>query len=113
MRFLRGSVFVLDLLLVGCRRSDRVDPGVRTVEIRARGARFRPANIQARPGERIRLVFEREEPTCVTSVEFPTLGIEEDLPEGAKVAVSVTAPVSGAIPFRCPMDMARGEVRVR
>ena len=49
----------------------------------------------------------------MTSVEFPGLGIEEELPEGEHVAVAITAPQSGEVAFRCPMDMAHGRVVVR
>ena len=43
--------------------SGHEDDGARRVAIRVNGAHFRPSKVDARPGERLKLVFTREGPS--------------------------------------------------
>lgn len=102
--------------LTACSSQGNAQPraGAREVAIAVRGGAFVPARVTASPGERLDLVFTRQEgPTCVTSVVLHSLDITRELPVGQPVRVAVTAPQSGTIGFTCPMDMVHGEVAVR
>lgn len=115
MKELRWFVFVLAAGAAGCEGSSvgQPAPGTRRVEIRVAGAEFSPAEVAAGAGEKLELVFTRRGPSCADRVEFPSLGIERDLPDGEPVKVALTAPASGSVEFHCPMKMAKGRVRVR
>lgn len=84
-----------------------------TVEVHATAEGFTPARIEAKAGQKLKLVFVRDvEKTCMTGVVFPSLGIEKDLPLGQKVEVEVTAPETGTVGFQCPMGMGKSAIVV-
>lgn len=84
----------------------------RRVEVKIVGMSFEPSKIEARPNERLDLVFSRPTgPSCMTAVIFAD-GTRRDLPEGTPVTVAVTAPPEGALRFECPEGHARGRIQV-
>lgn len=81
------------------------------VEIVAAKEGFVPAKIAAPAGKPLTLVFTRTEPnTCMTGVHFPELGIEKEIPVGARVEVEVTPKAGGTIAFQCPMGMGKSAI---
>lgn len=75
---------------------------------------FDPARIPARAGQPLKLAFFRADAqNCASSVVFPTLGIQRDLPPGATVVVDVTPRKSGSLGFSCGMKMIHGELLVQ
>lgn len=70
---------------------------------------YSPATIQATAGERVRLVFDRQETSpCSEEIVFPDLGIRKFLPAFQKTAVEVTPPTPGRYEFTCGMSMLHG-----
>lgn len=81
--------------------------------VRVRGAFF-PDLIEARPGERLRLVFRREETAaCSERVVFPSLGKSVMLPPFEDVAVDLGPLPPGEHEFRCQLGVLRGRIRAR
>jgi membrane fusion protein, copper/silver efflux system len=84
----------------------------RSVSIEVTGE-YTPDVVPAAPGEKLKLVFTRtRDVRCTREVVFPTLGISKELPVGKPVAIEVTAPASGDLPFQCGMEMVTGAVTV-
>ncbi len=85
---------------------------VREVEVIVDGG-YRPDQITARAGERLRLKFVRhEDGSCTREVVFPTLDIRKDLPPHQPVFVDLPALAAGEYEFRCGMKMIRGRIVV-
>lgn len=81
--------------------------------IRVRGAFF-PDVIEARPGERLRLVFRREETAaCSERVVIPSLGKSVMLPPFEDVAVDLGPMPPGEHEFTCQLGVLRGRILVR
>jgi len=77
------------------------------------GAGFHPAEISAKPGQAVTLVFHRvTDDTCAKQVVFGDAGIRKDLPLNQDVEVTVTAK-RPALGFACGMGMLHGSVVVR
>lgn len=81
--------------------------------VRVRGA-FAPDRIEARPGERLRLVFRREETAgCSERVVVPSLGKSVMLPPFEDVAVDLGPMPPGEHEFSCGLGALRGRIVVR
>lgn len=81
--------------------------------VRVRGA-FAPDLIEAKPGERLRLVFRREETaTCSERVVVPSLGKSVMLPPFQDVAVDLGPLPPGEHEFSCELGVLRGRILVR
>jgi plastocyanin len=82
-----------------------------TIVVRATQMGFEPADIQAPAGETLTIVFERDiENTCMDSVVFPDLDIDEDLPMGEKVAIEITPEEGQEIGFNCRMGHGKSTI---
>lgn len=80
--------------------------------VRVRGM-FAPEVIEARPGERLRLVFRREETAaCSDRVLFPSLGKSIMLPPFEDVSVDLGPLPSGEHEFSCGLGVLRGRILV-
>ena len=80
------------------------------VEVTAHG--FQPSRVVLNFGRE--LVFRRtSDQTCATTVVFPELGIEKQLPLNADVVVDLPASAKGEITFQCGMGMYRSKVVAR
>jgi len=78
--------------------------------IRVHGG-YQPAVIHAVTGERLRLVFRREETApCSERVVFPDFGVRQFLPANEQTTVVVTPPAPGTYEFTCGMSMLRGRL---
>ena len=81
--------------------------------VRVRGALL-PDLIEARAGERLRLVFRREETAaCSERIIFPSLGRSVMLPPFEDVAVDLGPLPAGEHEFRCELGILRGRIVVR
>jgi plastocyanin domain-containing protein len=115
------AIFVIGLaalafaprFLEATRVEAQTSPPTRTVEIVVQGG-YRPAHIDVREGERIRLRFvRRESDPCTEHVVFPSLGIERRLPPNEPVVIEFPAQPRSTIGFECGMKMIRGTLSVR
>jgi plastocyanin domain-containing protein len=81
--------------------------------VQVRGA-FSPDVIEARPGERLRLVFRREETAaCSERVVIPSLGKSVMLPPFEDVAVDLGPMPPGEHEFTCQLGVLRGRILVQ
>lgn len=89
------------------------DPGtVREIEIVVQGA-YKPARIEIRQGERVRLKFVRKEyNSCTREVVFPKLNIKRELPPNQPVVIDLPALAPGEYEFKCGMSMIKGVITV-
>lgn len=86
--------------------------GVRTIPINVNDAGYDPENIQAKPGEKLELVFtRRSKGACGEQVKVAD-GPVIDLPLEKPVTIAVTAPSTGKLGFACGMDMMKGVILV-
>lgn len=80
--------------------------------VRVRGAFF-PDLVEARAGERLRLVFTREETApCSEQIVIPTLGKSVMLPPFEDVAVELGPLPPGDYEFTCGLGILRGRILV-
>ena len=80
--------------------------------VRVRGAFF-PDLVEARAGERLRLVFTREETAaCSEQVVIPSLGKSVMLPPFEDVAVELGPLPPGEHEFTCGLGILRGRILV-
>lgn len=86
--------------------------GSRAVAIAVKKLGYEPDSIQAKPNEKLVLVFTRVEDTeCGAQVKVGS-GKLYDLPLNQPVEIAVTAPATGRVDFACGMDMMSGVVLV-
>jgi len=86
--------------------------GVQQVEIRVRGG-FDPSTVRVRRGERVRLVFHRDDPAAgADEVVVPEFGVRRFLPPGEATAVEFTPAEAGSYEFTCGMGLLRGRLVV-
>jgi hypothetical protein len=84
------------------------------VFIRVGSGGYEPARVNAKAGQALKLAFYRADAqNCGRVVNFPTLGIQRELPPGQTVVVEVTPRKSGVFAFSCGMNMMRGELVVQ
>lgn len=109
----------LVLTASGCKKSEapaasQAGPAVpgapRKIAIEAGSNGYEPSRIEAKPGEKLVLVFTRTvDGECMAQVKVA--GAKPiDLPRDVAVEVPVTAPDSGEIKFQCGMDMNTGVI---
>lgn len=83
-----------------------------TVRVRVRGG-YEPSVLRARVGERLRIVFTREETaSCSEHVVFPAFGKSAMLPPFEEVAVDLVPEQAGVYEFTCQLGMLRGRLEV-
>jgi plastocyanin domain-containing protein len=91
----------------------KVVKGVRTIELSVTQDGFTPAEVKAKAGETVKLVVTRKvERTCATEIVMKDLGVNQPLPLGKAVAVTVKPPKAGSYRFACGMDMIAGQLVV-
>ncbi len=87
--------------------------GAKTVHISVDASGYTPARVNAKPGEKVRLVFTRKsDDGCGQQLVVPALDVRRDLPLDTPVPVDVTVPVKGELAFTCGMAMYQGAVVV-
>lgn len=78
-----------------------------------RGA-FSPDRVEARAGERLRMIFRREETaTCSERLVVPSLGKSVMLPPFEDVTVDLGPLPPGEYEFSCGLGVLRGRIVVR
>jgi plastocyanin domain-containing protein len=86
--------------------------GVRRIAIEAGLGGYKPGRIDAKPGEKLVLVFTRTaEGECLSQVKVAG-GEVQELPMNQPVEIAVTAPDTGDLRFACGMDMVTGVIAV-
>ena len=74
---------------------------------------YRPAAIWVKPGETVRLTFDRKDTDgCGGTVLLPSLGLKRAVKAGEDTTVTFTPKKAGVVPFTCGMKMYRGQVVV-
>lgn len=92
-----------------------VKNGARRIDIAITDKGYEPANISAKAGEKLVLVFSRPADllTCAGTLKIVGRAGEIEVPEGGSVAVPFTVPAGAAqISFACTMDMFHGVITV-
>ena len=75
---------------------------------------FTPEKVTVKAGQPVKLVVTREvERTCVTEIVMKDFGVNQPLPLGKAVEVTVTPKKAGAYRFACGMDMVAGTLDAR
>jgi plastocyanin domain-containing protein len=128
---MRASAILAAALLVlsACKKDDTEKPaapktaapvtagtvsadGVRRVPVTAGAEGYVPAEITARPNEKLILEVTRTvEGACMAQISVAG-GPAVELPMNKPVDIPVTVPASGSIGFACGMDMFRGTIVV-
>jgi plastocyanin domain-containing protein len=84
--------------------------GRQEVDVTVKGG-YRPAAIQVKAGQPVRLNFTRREAsTCGEEVMLPGFGKRVHLPENQIVSVEVVPDKPGKYEFTCGMNMYRGKL---
>ena len=74
---------------------------------------YSPAVVQARKGQRLRLVFDRKDTaSCSEEVVIPAFNVREFLPTGERTVIEIHPTETGRFPFTCGMSMLRGSIVV-
>ncbi len=74
---------------------------------------YSPAVVQAKRGEKLRLVFDRKDSSsCSEEVVIPDFNVRTFLPSGARTVVDIVPQEAGRFPFTCGMSMLRGSIIV-
>jgi plastocyanin domain-containing protein len=85
----------------------------RTVAVTVTNEGFVPAEIKVKRGEPVKLVVTRQtERTCATEIVMKDFGVNQPLPLGKPVTVSVTPKKAGTFRYACGMDMIAGALKV-
>jgi plastocyanin domain-containing protein len=85
----------------------------RTIAISVTSEGFVPAEVTAKAGQPLKLVVTRQvERTCATEIVMTDFGVNQPLPFGKPVTVTVTPKKPGAYRFACGMDMIAGVLNV-
>jgi plastocyanin domain-containing protein len=86
--------------------------GVRKVAVTASRKGYEPAEIAAKPNEKLILVFTRTvEGECLSQIKVGD-GALVELPMNTPVEYPVTVPASGTLKFVCGMDMFSGVIAI-
>ena len=86
--------------------------GVQEVVVKVRGG-YSPATIRARSGQKLRLIFDRQETNpCSEEVVFPDFDVRRYLPAFKKTTVEIEPAEPGSYEFTCGMSMLRGRLVV-
>ena len=87
--------------------------GAQVVLINVTSDGFVPAEVKAKAGRPLKLVVTRQvERTCATEIVMKDLGVNQPLPLGKPVTISLTPKKPGAYRFACGMDMIAGVLNV-
>ncbi len=115
---------VVTLTAVGCNSSSsdgsatpKSGPSPQTAEatgivsVKVDGDGFSPSQITVKKGDPVTLRLTRStDQTCAKRVAFPELKIEEDLPLGKAVDISLPSEEARTLAFQCGMGMYKGAV---
>jgi len=94
------------------RRPTQKDEQVFDVLVTTDG--FVPSTVTAQSGRPIRLVVTRKvERTCATEIVLKDFGVNQPLPLGQAVSISIPAMTPGNYRFSCGMGMIAGILNVR
>ncbi len=86
-------------------------PQPRRVAVSVTAEGYEPAEVEARAGETLTLVFERtSDQGCGQQLVFPGRGIRRPLPLNQEVEVELTPKENESIAFTCGMGMYEGSV---
>ncbi len=81
----------------------------RTVQVTVTEDGFVPAEIRVKKDEPLTLeVTRRTDRTCATEIVIRDYGIDQKLPLGRTVTVSLTPTKAGKVKYACGMDMVIG-----
>ena len=85
----------------------------RRVAIEVTNSSYLPAEIEAKAGEALTLVFTRTGAgKCGEFVKVGDSDVKTELPLDRPVEIAVKAPAAGELPFACGMDMMKGKIVV-
>ena len=86
--------------------------GVQEVHVTVRGG-YEPSVIRVRRGERVRLLFDRQETSsCSEEVVIPDFGVRRFLPAFETTVIELTPLAAGTHEFACGMSMLHGKLIV-
>lgn len=124
-----ASVLAAPLLLVttlSCKRNEpspapassasaedanRVYDSAHPLELAVTSDGFVPARAKVKVGEPVTLFVTRKvQNTCATDIVIKDYGVNQPLPEGQRVQVTLTPKKPGPIRYACAMDMVSGEL---
>lgn len=84
-----------------------------SVQVLVENGVYTPARLQLPANTPVTLQFLRKDKSpCAAMVQFPDLGISEELTVDRTVKVELPAMAKGEYPFTCQMQMYRGTVVV-
>lgn len=90
---------------------DRVYDSTHPLEIAVTSDGFVPARAKVKVGQPVKLLVTRKvERTCATEIVIKDYGINQPLPLGQRVEVTLTPSKPGPIRYACAMDMIVGEL---
>lgn len=87
--------------------------GAQIVKLTVTEDGFVPAEVRVKKGQPVQLEVTRlTNRTCATEIVMKDFGVNQPLPLGKVVSVTVTPKGPGAYRFACAMDMIAGTLRV-
>lgn len=87
--------------------------GPRVIDVTAGDRGFSPSSIDVKRGESVILRFTRTTNSgCLSTVSFPDLSLNKELPLNVPVDIALTPDKEGYILFECGMSMIRGRLVV-
>ena len=118
------ALFLLFFSSISCNRKDSPAPGAdakavsaqvydaaHPLEISVTSDGFVPAQAKVKVGEPVTLrVTRKVSNTCATDIVIKDYGINQPLPEGQRVELTITPKKPGPIRYACAMDMVAGEL---
>jgi plastocyanin domain-containing protein len=86
--------------------------GVQEVRVLVQGG-YEPAVIRVRAGQRVRLLFDRQETSsCSEEIVIPDFGVRRYLPAFETTVIELTPHEAGTHEFACGMAMLHGKLIV-
>ena len=74
---------------------------------------YSPSTVEAKAGQPVRLVFDRQEDgECSSHVLFKELNVDQELPAFEKTTLDLGTLAPGEYPFVCGMNMLHGLLKV-
>jgi plastocyanin domain-containing protein len=108
----RLAVLALAALLATSAAADGPKPQVVKLAVTQDG--FAPEKLTVKAGQPVKLVVTRQvERTCATHIVMKDFGVNQPLPLGKAVEVTVTPKKPGSYRFSCGMDMIAGSLEAR
>jgi plastocyanin domain-containing protein len=75
---------------------------------------FAPEKVTVKSGQPVKLVVTRQvERSCATEIVMKDFGVNQPLPLGKAVEVTITPKKAGAYRYACGMDMIAGTLEAR